>query len=124
MNDPSPPSVFDFGKFFLGLFVIALGIVFWLDQMDYFSIDADRLRTFWPTVLIVLGVSKLLSPNQRSGSGWVLLTLGVLFQLDTLEILDFHQSWPLIIVAAGATIAWRSLRETAPPTRTRENHHV
>jgi hypothetical protein len=54
----------------------------------------------------------------------VLLTLGVLFQLDTLEILEFQDSWPLLIVAAGATIAWRSLREPAPPTRAQENHHV
>lgn len=124
MTDPSPRHALDFGKFFLGLFVIALGIVFWLDQVGYLAIDRHRLWVFWPMILIVLGVSKLLSPGGRCGSGLVLLALGVLFQLHTLDHLDFHQSWPLVIVATGVAIAWRALREPAPTFVTRENRHV
>ncbi|MBI4495840.1 MAG: hypothetical protein HY697_02795, partial [Deltaproteobacteria bacterium] len=33
--------------------------------------------------------------------GLVLLTLGVLFILDRLFILDVHTSWPLLLVAIG-----------------------
>lgn len=124
MTNPSPPNNLDLGKLFLGLFIIALGIVFWLDQVGYLAIDRDHLRVFWPMILIVLGASKLLSPGQPRGSGLVLLTLGVLFQLHTLDIFDFHQSWPLIIVATGAAIAWKALREPSHPIATRENHHA
>ena len=47
------------------------------------------------------------SPREKKGqvvAGTVLFTMGVIFLLDRLYILDVHISWPLILVAIGVAL--------------------
>ncbi len=44
----------------ISIFLIAIGIVFLLDNLDVINISVSELiRTYWPVILIWMGVEKL-----------------------------------------------------------------
>jgi lia operon protein LiaF len=44
----------------ISIFLIAIGIVFLLDNLDVINISvSDLIRTYWPVILIWMGVEKL-----------------------------------------------------------------
>jgi len=58
------------GQLFTGLFMIAIGVLFLLDQFDVLSFS-EAVRHFWPLLLIAMGVSRLIgqSGSRRIGEG-------------------------------------------------------
>ena len=86
-----------------GVFLIALGVAFLLDELDVLSIR--QMLRFWPLVLVVLGVRQLWGARDRRAgfTGAALIGAGGLFLLDSLDIVDFDiwDLWPLILVAIG-----------------------
>lgn len=98
----------------VGLFVIGLGLVLFLDQLGH---DTRSLLRWWPLALIVLGAVKV---TERPGRGFgVVLLLGgtalLLDNLDLIEISDWWFLWPLVVMGAGALLVWRALRSPSPP---------
>ena len=76
-------------RIFIGLIVVAVGVIFLLNSMDYidFSIG-DLFSTFWPLILIYIGAVQLLT-NWRNASGWwggFILVLGCIFLGDRVNI--------------------------------------
>lgn len=93
--------------------LIGLGVLFLINTVFDFS-----LHRFWPIILIVLGVwlfakhwgllgsyrpycvceqcrtRKLMGPA-------ILVTIGVLFLLDNVGRLEFHRTWPAILLVIG-----------------------
>jgi hypothetical protein len=93
--------------------LIGLGVLFLINTVFDFS-----LHRFWPIILIVLGVwlfakhwgllgsyrpycvcehcrtRKLMGPA-------ILVTLGVLFLLDNVGRLEFHRTWPALLLVIG-----------------------
>jgi hypothetical protein len=93
--------------------LIGLGVLFLINTVFDFS-----LHRFWPIILIVIGVwlfakhwgllgsyrpycvcehcrnSKLMGPA-------ILVTLGVLFLLDNVGRLEFHRTWPALLLVIG-----------------------
>ena len=93
--------------------LIGLGVLFLINTVFDFS-----LHRFWPIILIVIGVwlfakhwgllggyrpycvcehcrnSKLMGPA-------MLVTIGVLFLLDNVGRLEFHRTWPAILLVIG-----------------------
>jgi hypothetical protein len=93
--------------------LIGLGVLFLVNTVFDFS-----LHRFWPIILIVLGVwlfakhwgllgtyrpmcvcercrtGKLMGPA-------ILVTLGVLFLLDNISRVEFHRTWPAILLVIG-----------------------
>ena len=99
------------GQVILGVFVIGLGVLFLLDNLNIF--DFHRAISFWPAVLILMGVVKLLDTQSRNGilMGVVFTGLGVsmvLHQLGWLN-LDWSTLLPLMAIGAGAVMVFRSL---------------
>jgi len=44
----------------ISIFLIAIGVVFLLDNLDVINISvSDLIRTYWPVILIWMGVEKL-----------------------------------------------------------------
>ena len=90
-----------------GVLIICLGIIFLLDNMGIVY-SWDFLQ-YWPILLIVLGIMKLVQPG-RSGRGWgiVLIVLGSVFMLRTLELyyFRFRDLWPLLLILVGAATLW------------------
>ncbi len=88
-----------------GIILIVLGVVFLLDEFDVLRFGR-WLRTWWPSVLIALGLWTLFARRFRAWVGpLVLITIGGIFQAAKLELLRWRgvgELWPLILIAIGA----------------------
>jgi len=87
----------------VALFVIAMGVLFLLKNLGI-DIPFDFWE-LWPVVLILVGLSQLSSAadSGQSLSGWIILTIGVLFLLSNLDIIPYGISdfWPVILILVG-----------------------
>ena len=92
----------------LGLIVIALGVIFTLDNLGI--IYAGNYTRFWPILIVLYGLSKMIQseavPQKLWGALWVLV--GGLWLLDKLNVIYFSvwDLWPLILVIIGASLIW------------------
>jgi len=93
-----------------GLFIVVLGILFTLDNLDVIS-ARDYLR-YWPAGLVAVGLLKLY--HARSiGQGWVsgLIFIGIGTWMLLNGILYFtvnvRDVLPLLLVALGGYMVWR-----------------
>ncbi len=97
----------------LGALVIALGVLFLLDSLNIFSF---RLAlSFWPTVLILLGVVKLLDTRSPNGTliGWGLILFGALLTLNRFGIFTYfswRQFWPLLLIGIGLSVVYKAMQ--------------
>jgi len=93
---------------FWGLALIAIGTLFLLDRFGVTDVDFV-IRRFWPLIVILLGVSKLLRGGQAWSALW-LIAIGAWLQLTTLHVfgLTFHSSWPLLLIVLGAGMVVRT----------------
>ena len=98
----------------LGVFVIGLGLLFLLDNLNIFA--WRRMFSFWPTVFILIGAVKLLDTKSANGKliGGGFIALGVLLTLDRMNIIDFdiRTIWPLAIIAVGGAVVYRALNRS------------
>jgi predicted membrane protein len=82
-----------------------LGNVHILPSLNWFD--------FWPVILIVIGLMKLLEAPRRGSyvGGAVLFGLGAVFLTDNLHLLPFPvwSLWPLILIAVGAGLLFERL---------------
>jgi Domain of unknown function (DUF5668) len=103
----------------VAIILIGLGVLFFLHTMNIFEFGLDR---FWPLLLIFFGAwmgAKQLGIMGQSSAlrrmscqcdrcrmrrlvgPAVLLTIGILFQLQTLYVVDFDRTWPAILLVVG-----------------------
>lgn len=78
----------------MGLALIGVGLVVWLVREGF--IDPVDLSTFWPVILIVIGLSNLFC-GDREGPP-VLILIGTFFLLYNLG----WASWPVALIGLGA----------------------
>ena len=95
----------------LGAFVVGLGVLFLLDNLDIW--DFRRAISFWPAMFILFGVVKLLDSNSTNGKlvGSALIGVGVMLTLGRMGYLsiDFHEAWPLLIIFAGGAVIYKAV---------------
>lgn len=121
-----PAAENDDGHLFMGAALIFVGLVFLADQITWW--DFRISGHFWPFILLILGAARLVAPGYKNGcrrsrrSGVWLVTIGLWGLISEFELFgfDYSTSWPLLIVAAGLNMVWRSL-EPHPVPQTREN---
>jgi hypothetical protein len=99
----------------IAIILIGLGVLFLLHTMNIFEFGLDR---FWPLILIFFGGWMLarqwgLISGRRYGCQCdrcrmrrligpaVLLTIGILFLLQSLGVVDFDRTWPAILLVIG-----------------------
>jgi predicted membrane protein len=96
----------------LGLFIIAAGILFTLDNLEV--LDARVYLRYWPVALIAIGLVRF--QQARGGGG---LTGAVLFMaagtwllLESLGIIavSVWQLWPMLLVLFGVSLVWQGIR--------------
>ncbi|MFZ0815700.1 MAG: DUF5668 domain-containing protein [Candidatus Sulfotelmatobacter sp.] len=99
----------------VAVILIGLGVLFLLHTMNIFEFGLDR---FWPLILIFFGgwifarqwgligshrfgcpcdrcrMRKLMGPA-------ILITVGTLFLLQSLDVVDFDRTWPAILLVIG-----------------------
>ena len=96
------PSLFS-PQFALGVMIIAVGVVFMLDNLDI--IYAGSILRYWPAILVVYGVTKALQSPHNSGQlfGWIIAAVGALMLLERMYFINFNiwNLWPVILIIIG-----------------------
>jgi hypothetical protein len=103
----------------VAIILIGLGVLFLLHTMNIFEFGLDR---FWPLILIFFGAwmgAKQLGMFGQSSAlrrmscqcdrcrmrrligPAVLVTIGILFLLQSLDVVDFDRTWPAILLVIG-----------------------
>ena len=114
------------GRFFFGLVLLALGILFLANNFDYIYID--HIGRYWPAILILFGVVRLFEPEtdgrHGSGLGWIFLGTWLLVSMNDIWGLSFHNSWPILIIGWGASMIWKATyRKPELKAVVEEDHH-
>jgi hypothetical protein len=98
------------GQLITGVLVIGMGLIFLLNNLDIVSIH--HWSFFWPTVLIGLGIVKVVQSRALSGYllGAGLIFLGVLLFFSKLGLFHFTMKlfWPLALICFGFMILNKS----------------
>ncbi|MCH7823368.1 MAG: hypothetical protein IH849_01080 [Acidobacteria bacterium] len=102
----------------VGLFVMALGALFLLDNMRI--VDFGDVIRFWPLAPIAIGLTMVLQPrgNTNRGVGGFLVVAGTWVLLYDFDIVpySFWDGWPLVLIGAGAWLVYRAVVEPEVPT--------
>jgi predicted membrane protein len=91
-----------------GLVLVALGLLFLADQLDWFEFG-DLIGTWWPAIFIVIGLGQLVDRGGVRASGVVFILVGTLLLLDRFGVLPMSvwQLWPLLLVFFGLSMLFR-----------------
>ena len=93
-------------KYLLAGILIILGVALLLDQYHVWTLG-KIISTWWPLILIVMGLSSLLNKNSSPLTGIFILLVGLIFQLDKLDVLPgsaWGYFWPLLLIVIGVSI--------------------
>ncbi len=97
----------------VGLFVMALGALFLLDNMRI--VPFDDVFLFWPLAPIAVGLTMLVQPRGTTnrGVGGFLVVAGTWILLYDFDIVpySFWDGWPLVLIGIGAWLVYRSVVE-------------
>jgi len=94
-----------------GVIFLAIGVIFLLGNMGF--LDVREVFAFWPVILIVFGVVRIVESRedygQTAGIFWVVV--GLLFLLGSFGIirLAFSELWPVLLIGVGALMLWRAV---------------
>ncbi len=106
------------GRFFFGVVVIAIGVLFLLDKTGIAELDS--LLEWWPSLIILYGAWRLIANRFRS-LFWpiLLIVIGAFLQLGQLGFdISWDRYWPVALIAVGILILGGGLRR-----RSRRRHH-
>lgn len=95
------------GRVYGGLFLLAIGAIFFLKQADFFFFPNWLFS--WPMILIAVGVYTGLKHNFR-GAGWLIpMVIGVIFLIDRFDMgFNLHRFiFPAILICIGLTLILR-----------------
>jgi len=116
-DDAKAPSPFS-PKLVVGIAIIVAGLVLTLDTLNP-HLNAHRIFSLWPLVLVAIGVAKIRQEGSGAGmGGWLFVIGGTLLLLSTLADVRLGETLPaLILVAIGILIVTKALRQNrgVPP---------
>ena len=111
----------------LGLMVIAIGVLFTLDNLNV--IDATPYLRYWPAALVAFGLMKLWQAR-RDGAGWaggILFTgLGAWMLLERVSYIriEMRDFWPLVFIGLGGYLVWKGIVRPDRPRVTDSDAHL
>ena len=87
----------------IGLLIIAAGILLLMKSLGYSS--DYNVGDFWPVILIVIGMGKVIQPKEYRQLYWgiVIMAVGTLFLLNNLGYIHFwfKDLWPILLILLG-----------------------
>jgi hypothetical protein len=110
----------------LGLTIVLIGVAILVEKNAHWRLHFD-IR-WWPFLLMFFGLARMIVPGEHKGrarsrrGGFWLLAVGVWAWISEAEFFgfDYSTSWPLLLIALGINIVWRSLE--GPPGRRLQEH--
>ena len=96
-------------RLIVGLGILAVGLLWTLDNLNV--IDADVYLEWWPMILVAAGVVRLLDSSSSKVGSVVLIVIGTVLLLDSLDIgnVDLGDLFPLFIVLIGGKLVWDAM---------------
>ena len=94
----------------VGLIVIAVGVLFTLDNLGI--TDAEQYLRYWPAGLIAIGLLKVAQSRDGMGGafgGFIFALSGTWLLLEQTEVvrLSFWDLWPVLLVMFGGYLVWQ-----------------
>ncbi|CAN5810898.1 hypothetical protein BH18ACI5_BH18ACI5_17790 [soil metagenome] len=98
----------------IGLAIMLLGVSFLFERMDMWHVHLSR--HLWPLFPLFFGIARLLEGPRRTRrdrhvrSGMWMINIGIWGLMTEFHVfgLDYDTSWPLLIIAAGINMVWKS----------------
>ncbi len=104
------------GRLIFGLIAVTLGVLWTLDNLGL--IDSSQVLRWWPTIILAIGVSKLLGFGTRPHLVWgmTFTVAGLLLLAGSLHLIHFgvEAMWPIALIFLGVQLVMRSSRVRAP----------
>ena len=97
-----------YGQSFFGLALVAVGTGFLLSSLHIIDLRTT-IGTWWPSIIILVGLASLLSNPRLALWPTFIIGLGVLFQLRQLNIIDFNiwnVIWPSAVIIFGLSLVF------------------
>jgi predicted membrane protein len=105
----TPKNYWNSSQFIFGLLIIIVGVLFTLHNLDI--INAHDYLKYWPVLLLVWGVKKMIFPESYSSrlTGFLFVFFGAGFLLHNLELFEFHLHdwWPAILIVLGVSMVFK-----------------
>jgi len=111
------------GRYFVGFILIMLGAGFLLDQMEIIRFG-ELLGTYWPLILIIAGLLGLLESRSSKVGNLILLSLGIILQLNRLDMITgdiFKFFFPVVLIIIGINIIFSKGVKTHSSDADKEN---
>lgn len=100
-----------FGQVVIGLLVVAMGVLFLLDNLGY--VGFRHALSFWPIAFMVAGAGMMVSQEERNGhvTGLILIVVGLLLLLKHMGLVDisWNMVWPVLLIVVGGLILFRTM---------------
>ncbi|HEX8151580.1 MAG TPA: DUF5668 domain-containing protein [Thermoanaerobaculia bacterium] len=109
----------DSGALGAGFVLVTIGVLMLVDRFS--ALDFGYvIRHFWPLVLILVGVPKLVHRATIWNGLW-LIFIGTWLQLIQLRVfgMTYRNSWPLLLIAIGGGMIVRAMLDVALPAEER-----
>ncbi|WP_332878733.1 LiaF transmembrane domain-containing protein [Massilia sp. S19_KUP03_FR1] len=117
----------------VGVSLIILGTVFFLDQMDIVAMQ--DVWQYWPLMLVVGGLIRMTDPasprDVSSGCWTMLIGLWLFANFEGWYGINFSNSWPALLIGWGITMLLRPVlhqrlagRQTVADAITKENKNA
>ncbi|MES2901686.1 MAG: DUF5668 domain-containing protein [Pseudomonadota bacterium] len=110
-NEPNSAARGVPGQVIIGIAVITLGLLFLLDNLNL--IEFREVKRYWPVLLIIIGVAKLMdaqTPQERMP--FIILTgVGAVMTLNRLgfDLFTVRNLWPLALILVGGAVVYKAL---------------
>jgi predicted membrane protein len=110
------------GRLLFGVVLLVAGILFLLDLGDYVN-ATEIIGNWWPIVVIAFGLVSLIGPARSVIGGTIVIIVGVILLLATLDIIAVSAAeliLPLILIAVGIGVLFvrSGMRAGADPYNT------
>src|SRR5699024_7822330 len=98
-------SVFMSGRVWLGLLFLLFGLGFLMHQADILDFK-QVLSTWWPLIVIIIGIVQLVNRTYSSPvTGWLFILVGALFLANQWVAMNLAAFiWPLLLIFIGLVI--------------------
>lgn len=93
-----------------GILLVIAGTVLLLDQMNIIQVG-DMISTYWPSILILIGIIGLVGRDSTILSNLVVIAIGLFFQLRNLGYINvsiWQVLWPSILIIVGFSIIFQT----------------
>ncbi|WP_427339832.1 LiaF transmembrane domain-containing protein [Caloranaerobacter sp. DY30410] len=96
------------GKKIFGILLVFVGVFLLLGETGMIDITiGEFISKYWPLILIVIGIYKLLTDSISKTAGIILIIIGGIFQLRNFQyfnIFEYNLFWPIVIILIGIWI--------------------